>query len=487
MARTFIFINILLHLVLTGCLRVGPDFKTPETPTQESWTEQSPRIALGEDVEIGTWWNNYQDGTLNGLIDYALQENYTLEAAVHRILAARANLGFAIGEYFPQTQQAEGSLIRTHISKNAPNTLGIDRDYTDGILGVRIAWELDFWGRFYRGVQVAYGEYVATKDDYLDVQRILISDLVIAYLQYKTFQNRIAILERNVAIQFRSAEIAKIRFEEGYESELDYAQAVTLWKETQAQKTGLEIELKRTLTSIAVLVGLTPDEFSCHFALNAEPVHAPTDAAIGYPAEVLNQRPDLRRSVDLLFAQNARVGIATSDLLPRISFTGFLGLECASRTHTTANQMGKNFFSKNSLTFFYGPAFAWPILNYGRLENRIMEEYAVLDEGIATYRNQVLEAYKEVEDALTFFVKSIEESGELEQSFKYAKRSVDISTLQYQEGLADYSRVLNSLQLQVAAEDAMAQAQGNIGIAYANIYRSLGTLPLTMCLHAPAL
>lgn len=468
-------LNLLIILLLTGCFRVGPDFKSPGTATQDSWTEESPRITLSQEIEIGPWWNNYQDDTLNALVDYALQENFTLEAAAYRILAARANLGFAIGEFFPQTQQAEGSFIKTHISANAPNTLGIDRDFRDGILGGRIIWELDFWGRFYRGVEVAYGEYVATQDDYRDVQRILISDIVLAYVQHKTFQNRIAILERNIAIQHRSAEIAKVRWEEGFESELDYAQAVTLWKETEAQRTSLEIELKRTLTSIAILVGLTPEEFACHFTISSEPLHTPTDAAIGCPAEVLYQRPDLRRSLDLLFAQNARVGIAVSDLFPRISFTGFLGLECASDTHSTANQKGKNLFSKSSLTFFYGPDFAWPILNYGRLENRIKEQYALLNAGMATYRNQVLEAYKEVEDALTFFVKSIDETADLEHSFKYAKRSVDISTLQYQEGIADYSRVLNSLQLQVAAEDSMAQALGNIGLAYANIYKSLGT------------
>lgn len=467
-------LSLLFLCLLTGCFRVGPDFKSPATTTQVSWTEQSPQLTMGQEIDIGPWWNNYQDDTLNTLVDYALHDNFSLEAAAYRILAAKANLGFAIGEYFPQTQQAEGSLIRRHISANAPNTLGIDRDFLDGILGVRIAWELDFWGRFYRGVQVAYGEYVATQDDYQDVQRILISDLVFAYVQHKTFQHRIAILERNIAIQYRSAEIAKVRWEEGYESELDYAQAVTLWKETQAQKTSLEIDLKRTLTSLAILVGLTPEEFICHFTIGSEPIHTPIDAVIGCPAEVLYQRPDLRRSLDLLYAQNARVGIAVSDLFPRISFTGFLGLECGSDTHSTANQMGKHFFSRSSLTFFYGPDFAWPILNYGRLENRIKEQYAILNEGMATYRNQVLEAYKEVEDALTFFVKSIEETADLEHSFKYAKRSVDISTLQYQEGIADYSRVLNSLQLQVAAEDTMAQALGNIGLAYANIYKSLG-------------
>ena len=474
MSRILSFLFILLF---TGCIRVGPDFTAPLPPAQETWIEQSPTIASDQCIEIGPWWHNYQDETLNALIDNALEQNFSLEAAAYKILAARANLGVAIGEYFPQTQQAEGSAFRTHISANAPNTLGIDRNFWDNILGLRIIWELDFWGRFYRGVQVAYGEYEATEDDYQDIKRILISDIVLAYVQYQTFQNRIAILERNIIIQHRSAEIAKIRWEEGYESELDYAQAASLWKETEAQKANLEIELKRTLTSISILVGLTPEEFLMQFTIKPVLINTPTEVAIGYPAEILNQRPDLKRSLDLLFAQNARIGVAITDLLPRISFTGFLGLECAGDTHSTANQLGKHFFSRNSLTFFYGPEFAWPILNYGRLTNRVKEQYAILNEGIALYRNQVLEAYKEVEDALTFYVKSLEETGDLEQSFTFAKRSVDISTLQYQEGLADYARVLNSLQLQVAAEDAMAQAQGNIGLAYANIYKSLGTLP----------
>jgi NodT family efflux transporter outer membrane factor (OMF) lipoprotein len=464
-------------LFLSGCFRVGPNFESPEAPKQESWTEQSSRIAMSQEMEIGSWWHNFQDEVLNSLIEYALKESYTLEAAAYRIIAARANLGFAIGEYFPQTQQAEGSFIRTRISANAPNTLGIDRQFGDGILGLRVMWELDFWGRFYRGVQSAYGEYAATKEDYRDLQRLLISDIAEAYIQYKTFQNRIVILQRNIAAQYRSAEIAKVRWEEGFESELDYSQAVTLWKETEAEKTSLEIELKGTLTSLAILVGLTPEEFASHFTIDANPLYIPITTSIGYPAEILYQRPDLQRSLNLLFSQNARVGIAVSDLLPRISFTGFLGFECATDTHTTANQFDRHLFSRNSLTFFYGPDFAWPILNYGRLENRVKEQYALLNQGIALYRNQVLEAYKEVEDALTFFAKSIEETADLEQSFKHAKRSVDISTLQYQEGLADYTRVLNSLQLQVTAEDAMAQAMGNIGLAYANIFKSLGTLP----------
>lgn len=464
----------IILLMLSGCMRVGPDFKSPEVPLQCSWTEKSQHLTMDQDVDIEPWWSNFLDEALNDLIEFAKTENYTLEAAAYRVIAARANLGIAIGQFFPQTQQAEGSFIRTHISANAPNTLGIDRDFGDGILGMRVIWELDFWGRFARGIQAAYGEYAATQDDYLDIQRIIISDIAFDYVQYKTLLNRINILQHNIEAQYRSAEIAKVRWEEGYESELDYAQAVTLWKETEAQQTRLKVELKRTLTSIAILVGMTPEEFICQFPIDNTALHTPMDAEIDCPAEVLCKRPDLQRSLDLLFAQNARVGIATADLLPRISFTGFLGLECATDTHSTANQFGKHFFQRKSLTFFYGPEFTWPLLNYGRLENAVKEEYAILNQGIALYRNQVLEAYKEVEDALTFYVKSIEEAAALEISYKHAKRSVDISMLQYQEGLADYSRVLNSLQLQVAAEDALAQALGNIGLAYTNIYRALG-------------
>ncbi len=461
-----------LAVVTIGCIRVGPDYSEPYVPTQDSWTEELPV----DDIDLGRWWENYHDDTLNALIEYALADNYSLDAAAYRIIAARANLGFAIGELFPQTQQGEGSLLRTQFSANAPNTINASRHFWDSILGLRIAWELDFWGRFTRGVQAAYGEYVASQEDFQDIQRILISDIVLAYVQQKTFQKRIAVLERNIAIQHRSVEIALTRWQGGYESELDYAQAVSLWKETIAQQVNLEIDLKRVTTTIATLLGLTPEALLCTFNLEDRPIHTPSNATIAYPAQILCQRPDLRRTSALLFAQCARVGIAISDLFPRISFTGFLGVECAGDTRSTANQGVKHLLSGNSLTFFYGPDFVWPILNYCRLENRVIEQYAILEVGIADYRNQVLQAYKEIEDALTFYVKSQEETANLEDSFKHAKRSVDISTLQYQEGLADYTRVLNSLQLQVAAEDNLAQAEGNIGLAYAFIFRSLGAL-----------
>lgn len=465
---------ILFSLILSGCFRVGPDFIPPETDEQTVWTESDPAIHTEKDLSLGCWWENFRDETLNELVDFALKENYSLDAAVYRIIAARANLGFAIGEFYPQTQQLEGSSIRTHISANAPNTINADRWFQDSILGMRVAWELDIWGRFSRGIEVAYGELLASEEDYLDVKRILISDLVTAYIQQKTFLNRIAAFERNIKIQYRSVEIAKVRWEKGFESELDYAQAVTLWKETVAQKVALEVQLKAATTSLAILTGLTPEEYLVRFPIDTKPIHSPLDAAILYPAEILCQRPDLRRSLDLLYSQSARIGIAISDLLPRISFTGFLGFECASDTHHTANQRGKVFFSRNSLSYFYGPSFTMPILDYYRLENVVVEQYALFYEGVELYRNQVLQAYKEVEDSLTFFVKSIEETENLEESYLAAKRSVDISLLQYREGIADYTKVLNSLQLQVSVEDTFAQAEGNIGLAYALIYRSLG-------------
>ena len=458
-------------LLLTGCFRVGPNFSPPPAPIQSGWTEDLPVT----DHEVGEWWLAFEDELLNDLIDFALQQNYNLEASAYNIVAARANLGFAIGEFFPQTQQAEGSLIRTRISANAPNTLNlIEREYWDGILGFRVAWELDFWGRFYRGVEAAYGEYMASQDDYLDVERLVISDIVLNYVQLKTLQVRIATLERNIAIQHRSVEITKVRFEEGFESELDYAQAVALWKETLAQKNELETEMKRVLTSLATLLGLTVEEFYCFFEIDESPLKIPYSASLIYPAEILMQRPDLRRSLDELLTQTALVGVAISDLLPRISLTGFIGFESTFHSKSVANQGGKQFLSRNSLTYFYGPDFVWPILNYGRLENRVLEQNAVLNSGIASYRNQVLVAYKEVEDALTFFIQSQEATDNLEESVKAAKRSVDISILQYQEGIADYTKVLNSLQLQLSAEDSLAQSQGNIGLAFASIYRALG-------------
>lgn len=400
-------------LVLSGCVRVGPNFRPPMTQTEDVWTEPSDTIKT-EEITIPAWWLSYSDDTLNALIDYAMKQNYTVEAAVDRIIAARANLGIAIGEWYPQTFQLEGSAIRTHLSKNAPNTAKINRDYWDLILGFRVIWELDFWGRFYRGIEAAYGEYLGSIDDFEDVKRLVISDIVLAYVELKTVLQRISILESNIAVQYRSVQITEARYESGYESQLDNAQAGALWKQTQSLKEVLEIEEKQFITSLAILLGLTPEAFSCLFNIDSEFIDIPREAITGFPAQILCRRPDLRRSLDLLFSQNALVGVAVSDLYPRISFTGYLGFE------TT----GKDFFSKNSLTFFYGPSFVWPFFSFGRIENNIREQYALLCEAIALYRNQVLVAYKEVEDALTFFAKSIKETDELEEGFAFAKRSL---------------------------------------------------------------
>lgn len=459
------FYCFILILLCAGCMRVGPDYETPPADTQDTWLETSHITFRSEDGELSSWWHEYHDETLNELINFALQQNYNLEAACYRILAARANLDFAIGEQYPQTFQLEGSAIKTHISKNAPNVLNIDRSFWDIVLGLRVAWELDFWGRFYRGVEEAYGRYMASRDDYEDVTRLLISDIVLNYVQLKTIFQRIATLERNIAIQYRSVEITKVRFESGYESELDNAQAVALWKQTESLKEVLKVQEKAFFTSLAILAGLTPEEFACRFSINIKPLFVPSEAVVGFPAEILCQRPDLRRSLDLIFSQNARVGIAVSELYPHISFTGFLGFE--------STQL-KNLVSASSLTFFYGPSFVWNFFSFGRLEARVREQCALLKAAIATYRNQVLVAYKEVEDALTFYARSIEETKDLEESFAHAKRAVDISVLQYQEGIADYTRVLNSLQLQVETEDQLYQAIGNIDLAFATIYRSLG-------------
>ena len=145
-------------------------------------------------------------------------------------------------------------------------------------------------------------------------------------MELKTVLKRISILESNIAIQYRSVQITKARYESGYESQLDNAQAGALWKQTQSLKEVLEIEQKQFITSLAILLGLTPEAFSCLFNIDSEFMIFPEEAITGFPAQILCRRPDLRRSLDLLFAQNALVGIAVSDLYPRISFTGYFGI-----------------------------------------------------------------------------------------------------------------------------------------------------------------
>ncbi|MCH9608907.1 MAG: Toluene efflux pump outer membrane protein TtgI [Chlamydiales bacterium] len=459
---------LILTLFLTGCLKVGPNYKPPEAPIQTAWK--------GGEVEepLDQWWTVFKDTQLEELIYFARKQNLSLKIAAWRVIQARALLGIAVGEFFPQTQEIVGDVDRVKISKNAPNSRVIDRLYWNFDLALDIAWELDFWGKFRRVIESAEEDLLVTEADYNDALVILLGDVASTYIEIRTIEERIAILERNVAVQKRSLEIVQARFRAGMVTELDVQQAKTLLFTTRARLPILLAELEVGKNALATLLGVTPSETEHYLTRSGAIPQAPTTIAVGIPCTLLCRRPDIRAAYHRAGAQSARIGVAVAELLPSISLTGFFGLETTGDTTSDKVAGNKKMFSSDSWTYTYGGGFRWPILNYGRLTSRVKAEKALFYQSVFAYQNAILFAYQEVEDALANYTQSLKQTEELEKSAKAARRATQLSRTQYVEGIADYTRVLNTEEAVVEQEERLAIARGNIALSLVATYRALG-------------
>ncbi len=236
----------------------------------------------------------------------------------------------------------------------------------------------------------------------------------------------------------------------------------------------LENELRVAKNALAVLLGTTPDKVDSIVGKPGPIPKAPLTLAVGIPAELLCRRPDVQRALHEAAAQSARIGIATSDLLPRLSISGFIGFESSADTRSTKTGGGGKLFDSKSLTYFFGPDFAWPLLNYGRLINRVRVEYTRFYQAVLDYQNTVLTAFREAEDGLISFVNAHEEVDELEKSVKAAERSTDLARTQYVEGIADYLRVLDTERSRLEEQERLVIAEGKIALSLIATYRALG-------------
>jgi len=449
--------------ILSGCA-VGPDYVKPTVPEPKQWLEEdSPKVET-EEADFTTWWKVFDDTVLDILIDSAYEQNLDLKIAGIRILQARAQLGVAIGSLYPQQQSGVGSYSRINLSENTANVLS-DTAYSDYNIGFDAAWELDFWGKFRRGVESNFGSLEASIASYDDILVTLTAEVARTYVAIRTLEERLDIARQNVKTQERSLQIAQARFEGGDVTELDVSQARSLLHTTQALVPELEIGLRQAKNGLAVLLGKMPGEVDQMLQGPTKIPTAPDTVAVGVPAELLRRRPDIRRAERQLAAQSALIGVAKADLFPHFVLFGSIGWQAGSSS---------DWLNSNSFRGFGGPGFSWDIFNYGRIRNRIRVQDARFQELVVDYENTVLKAAQETEDALVSFLRSQEQAHLLGQAVDASKRSVDLSMVQYKEGLADYLRVLDTQRALTEQQDRYTATNGGVVLNLVSIYKSLG-------------
>ncbi len=462
----------LMAFVLTaGCIKVGPDFVKPDATLAPYWLETGDKRVKTGFEDHKNWWRAFNDAVLDKLIQNAYQENLPLRIAGVRVLQARAQLGIATGQLYPQAQQAFGAVQKNRLSERAPTAApGSPNAFGQSQIGLTASWEIDFWGKFRRAIESADAALLAAVADYDSALVSLTADVANSYILLRTLEKRLDIARRNVDTQKESLRIAQARFKGGTTSLRDVEQATTVLGSTEATIPTLEGQVRQTKNALSVLMGMPPSDLGDLLGSKSEIPAPPPQVALGIPADLLRRRPDIQSAELRAAAQSAQIGVAKANLYPAFSLTGTFGF-LASDAGTFA--LG-DMFQWKSRTGSIGPSVQWNIFNYGQITNLVRVQDARFQELLIAYQNTVLKAQQEVEDALIAFLKAQERAVFLGVSTAAAQRSVELAVLQYREGITDFTTVLTAEQALLAQQDSLASTLGDISGNLVGVYRALG-------------
>ena len=465
-----IFLAALVLGLMQGCFgigpKVGPNYSPPELKMQDAW-HQAITKGLGEgEANLQTWWNVFDDTVLNGLIERTGQGNLELKEAFASIKEARAQRGIAGGERFPDIDSTGGARrIRSPHTFLPPTT---QKSRTDEFFkfGGEGSWEIDFWGRIDRSIESADASLAASVEDYRDVLVVLYAEVSTNYVEVRALQDRIKYVRGNIETQRKSLQLTKDRFDAGLAPDLDVQQAELNLARTESTLPALQMRLVQTINRLGVLLGEHPSALHDELGKPAS-IPKPTEQiTVGLPVELLRQRPDIRQAERELAAQTALIGVAKADLYPSFSLFGTF--------EVAANDFSDVVSYSKSRMHSFGPSFRWNIFDGGRVRNQIRVEDARTEQALVRYEQTVLNALEDVENAMVSYIQEDVRREALERSVMAARKSVELVTTLYVNGLTDFQNVQEMERFQFEQEDQFAESEGQVIQNLISIYRSLG-------------
>jgi len=456
-------------LVLSACTTLGPDYREPEVDWLARWQASLPgpgqidKSGDGEQVDLSFWWQVFNDPVVNELIATAQRENPSLRIAGLRILESRARLGIAGSSLYPQVQQASGAVAYVNTQQRGGSLPNDSQDFGSYQLGFNLSWELDFWGRFKRGIESADAAFFSSVADQQAAQVLVSAQVADLYFAYRTTQLRIQIAHENAAIQRRSFDITNKIFKSGGGSELDVQQAKTQFLATLSSIPSLELTLAQVRNALSVVLGRAPGDLP---ELADEANKLPDIGSTGspeIPARLLLRRPDVRAAASQVAAQSAQIGIAEADFYPAVSLLGSIGW--SGNTLSASPDTG---------SLGIGPAVQWNLFDHGRIRNNVRLQDALLQQLIESYQNTVLQAAREIDDAGVSVVKTAEQQDLLDQTVVAAQRALDIANTRYREGYADFQRVLDAQRSFFSQAERQLINHGTHISSVISLYKALG-------------
>ncbi|WP_153787666.1 efflux transporter outer membrane subunit [Pseudomonas sp. EMN2] len=449
----------LLALALAACA-VGPDYKAPATEPAKLDSSLEAK-AFDRSRFESVWWKQFDDPVLNQLVQASLDGNRDLRIAFARLKAARAIRDDAANDQLPVvTSRASSDLGKGQIPGQTERRVNSER-YD---LGLDMAWELDLFGRIQRQIEASEAQEAAAEADLQQLQVSLIAELVDAYGQLRGAQLREQIAVANLKTQQQSRDITVTLRDTGVGNELDVVRADARLAGVEATVPQLQAVQVRAKNRIATLLGQRPDALTVDLSPKALPAIAKA-LPVGDPGELLRRRPDIRSAERQLAAATANVGVATADLFPRVSLSGFLGFTAAR-----GSQIG----SAASNAWALGPSITWAAFDLGSVRARLRGAKADADGALANYEQQVLLALEESANAFSDYGKRQQRLLALMRQSDASRKAAELASVRYREGTVDYLVLLDAERERLSAEDAQAQGEVELYSGIVAIYKALG-------------
>lgn len=441
-------------LLINGC-KVGPNFEKTEMATSASFRYDS----IKSDTVVNLrWWELFNNQELDSLVLIGLQENKDVLTAASRVEQARINVGFTKVDIYPQfgvTAQANlGNVIGN-------NPLGADAGLYIG--GVTMNWEIDFWGKYRRATEAARASYVATEYAKRTIQLGLISTITQTYFQLLDYRARLEISINTLESRQRAVDIITARFDQGIVPAIDLYQAKIQLAIAKSSIPIFERQIATTETSLAILLGRNP--YQLDFDLKLMDQDYPAAIPPGIPSTILERRPDIIAAENRYHAETANVGVAQAQRFPSISLTGLAGGLATQELSSAAT---------GSFAWSASAGLLSPLLNWGKNKKRAEIQKQVALQSAYAYENTVIQAFKEVEDAL---IKVRTLGDELDARFEQVEASVaarNLSQNRYDGGVTSYLEVIDNDRNAFEAELNYVETRQKYLNSYIQLYNALG-------------
>jgi len=463
--QKMVVLLVIVAGLLTGCM-LGPDYQRPAVPAPAQYRSAEPQAPGQETVSLADvqWFALFQDERLQALIRTALENNYDVRIAATRVLEAQAQLGVTRSFLLPTVDGTAG-VARQRVSQEnfIPIPAGVSPVGNAFALGLILNWEADVWGRIRRETEASRAELFSTEWVRRAVLVTVISEVARSYFTLRSLDSQLEIAQRTLEVRQKSLHLTQLREAEGVGTNLDVRQAETLVYGAAATIPDLERQIVQTENAIRLLLAQPPGDILRGRTLTEQPI--PPEIPAGLPSALLDRRPDIRASEELLVAANAQIGAAKALYFPRISITGLLGIQSAELS---------NFVKSSALAWSIGADALQPIFNYGRIRSINAGTQAHYLQLLVQYEQTIQTAFHEVSDSLIGYYKTREQRVQQALLVGAQQDRTVLANKRFFGGLDTYLQVLDAERDLFEAELNLVLIQRAELLYIVDLYKALG-------------